>query len=517
MTWEKMERLFLSVTLLIAVISLNGSFAYANKLDEIKAAIDKKGAKWIAGETSVAKLPDHEKKLRLGLIKHAATGNEDVLSLQETLAVLPPSLDWRANGGYFVTPVRDQGNCGSCWAFATTGALESYILIKDGRPGINEDRAEEILLSCPISPQAGSCAGGYISTASDYIRDTGLPPESDFPYTESSGDDSCGNASTGWRNYTSRIPAWLYVNTTSVSIDAIRNALNTHGPLVTTFDVYYDFYYYTGGIYKYTSGKYQGGHAVLIVGYRDDPLVDGGGYFIVKNSWGLDWGEDGYFNIAYSQIGSPVYFGEWTIAYKQPTQPSSPTAPNNLTVTAASSTQINIRWTDNATNEEAFKIERCTGHDCTDFSQIATVGANVTSYSNTGLAASTTYIYRVRAYNSVGDSTYSNTDYATTPEAPVPPLAPTNLAAVAAPKTRINLSWNDNSINESGFKIERCTGLSCTNFSQIATVGTGTTRYTNAGLRKGTSYTYRVKAYNTGGDSDYSNTAVAKATVRTSR
>ena len=186
---------------------------------------------------------------------------------------------------------------------------------------------------------------------------------------------SCGNASTGWRNYTSRIPAWLYVNTTSVSIDAIRNALNTHGPLVTTFDVYYDFYYYTGGIYKYTSGKYQGGHAVLIVGYRDDPLVDGGGYFIVKNSWGLDWGEDGYFNIAYSQIGSPVYFGEWTIAYKQPTQPSSPTAPNNLTVTAASSTQINIRWTDNATNEEAFKIERCTGHDCTDFSQIATVGA----------------------------------------------------------------------------------------------------------------------------------------------
>ena len=407
------NKFFIAGTLFLFVIFVTGSFAYASTLDEIRMAIKKKGAHWTAEETSVSQLPDHEKKLRLGLIKPTVTGEEKVLSSQEPLTGLPPSLDWRANGGYYVTPVRDQGNCGSCWAFATTGALESYILIKDGLPGVNDDRAEEILLSCPINLDAGSCDGGYINRASDYIRDTGLPPESYFPYTQSSGDDSCGNASTGWQNYTSRIASWLYVNTTSVPIDAIRNALNTYGPLVTTMNVYYDFFSYAKGIYEYATGSYQGGHAILIVGYKDDPLVSGGGYFIVKNSWNTWWGEDGYFNIAYSQTGSPVYFGKWTIAYEKPISPSPP-APSGLSATAVSTTQINLAWADNSTDEDSFKIERCTGFGCINFIQIATVGANVTSYSSKGLTANTPYTYRVRAYNSVGDSAYSNTAAATT-------------------------------------------------------------------------------------------------------
>jgi C1A family cysteine protease len=96
-------------------------------------------------------------------------------------------------------------------------------------------------------------------------------------------------------------------------VNAIKNALNTHGPLVTTMDVYDDFFAYDGGVYSYASGPYAGGHAILIVGY-DDP----GEYFIVKNSWGIGWGEAGFFRIAYSEIDSPVYFGEWTIAYYKP-------------------------------------------------------------------------------------------------------------------------------------------------------------------------------------------------------
>ena len=65
----------------------------------------------------------------------------------------------------------------------------------------------------------------------------------------------------------------------------------------------------------YTSGKYEGGHAILIVGYTDDTSVPGGGYFSVKNSWGKGWGEGGFFDIAYSQLGNPVQFGYYTIAY----------------------------------------------------------------------------------------------------------------------------------------------------------------------------------------------------------
>ena len=95
-----------------------------------------------------------------------------------------------------------------------------------------------------------------------------------------------------------------------------------------------------------------------------------------------------------------------------------PAAPNNLTASAVSVSQIDLAWTDNANNEDGFKIERCTGTGCTSFAQITTVASNVTSHSDTGLTAETTYCYRVRAYNLVGNSDYSNTACATTQASP---------------------------------------------------------------------------------------------------
>ena len=97
----------------------------------------------------------------------------------------PPSLDWRNNGGNFVTPVRNQGGCGSCWAFATTAALESSVLRAENTPGVDLNLSEQVLISCGSSGgnDAGSCSGGYISYASDYIRNTGLPLETCYPYT----------------------------------------------------------------------------------------------------------------------------------------------------------------------------------------------------------------------------------------------------------------------------------------------------------------------------------------------
>jgi hypothetical protein len=191
-------------------------------------------------------------------------------------------------------------------------------------------------------------------------------------------------------------------------------------------------------------------------------------------------------------------------------KPEPPAAPSGLTATVISDSQINLAWTDNSNNETGFKIERCTGNDCTDFEPIAEVGANVTNYSNTGLTASTTYTYRVLAYNSGGDSGYSNSASATTHAAPAVPAAPTNLTATAVSRSQIKLSWTDNSGNETGFKIERCKGATCTNFSQIATVDENVTTYTNTNLSKNTTYRYRVRAYNAAGNSaDYSNIASA--------
>jgi uncharacterized protein YxeA len=188
-----------------------------------------------------------------------------------------------------------------------------------------------------------------------------------------------------------------------------------------------------------------------------------------------------------------------------------PNTPSNLTATTVSSSQINLTWVDNDNAETGFKIERCTGMGCSDFVQITTVGANVTSYSNTGITASTNYNYRVRAYNAVGDSDYSNIASAITQDVPALPATPTNLVATVISKNQINLTWTDNSNNETGFHIERCKGTTCTNFTLIATVGANVTTFTNTGLTANTTYRYRIYAYNATGNSGYSN--IAKATT----
>jgi subtilisin len=191
-----------------------------------------------------------------------------------------------------------------------------------------------------------------------------------------------------------------------------------------------------------------------------------------------------------------------------PMPPAPPTPPSALSATAVSSSRIDLSWTDNSNNESGFKIERCTGASCSDFAVITSLGAGVTSYPNTGLQASTNYTYRVRAYNAGGDSDPSNTDDATT-DTELPPAAPGPLSATATSSSRIDLSWADNSNNESSFEIERCAGSSCADFAPIASVGAGVTSYANTGLTAATSYTYRVRAHNAGGYSDYSNTSTA--------
>ncbi|MEO6437384.1 MAG: fibronectin type III domain-containing protein, partial [Tepidisphaeraceae bacterium] len=187
--------------------------------------------------------------------------------------------------------------------------------------------------------------------------------------------------------------------------------------------------------------------------------------------------------------------------------PTAPSAPIGLSASAASSSQINLTWTDTSSNESGFKIERRLG-SAGAWQEIATVGAGVTSYANTGLAADTQYDYQVRATNSVGDSAYSNTASATTFSVPTIPTAPSGLAASAASASQINLTWTDASNNETGFKIERRLG-SAGAWQEIVTVAAGVTSYASIGLAASTEYFYQVRATNAAGDSGYSNTASA--------
>ncbi len=201
-------------------------------------------------------------------------------------------------------------------------------------------------------------------------------------------------------------------------------------------------------------------------------------------------GDSGYSNAASATTDAP---------------PPPPAAPSGLTATANGSAQIDLSWTDNSGNEDNFKIERHAGDG--NFAEIATVGADVVSYNDTGLSASTTYTYRVRAANAAGNSGYSNEASATTDDPPPPPADPSGLTATTNGSSQIDLSWTDNSSNEDNFKIERHAGDG--NFAEIATVGTDVTSYDDTGLSANTTYTYRVRASNGAGDSGYSNEASA--------
>jgi hypothetical protein len=190
------------------------------------------------------------------------------------------------------------------------------------------------------------------------------------------------------------------------------------------------------------------------------------------------------------------------------TTTTPPAAPSGLTATATSSSQINLSWTDASSSETGFEIDRAAASSG-PWTQIATVGANVTIYSNTGLTASTTYYYRVRATNSAGDSANSNVASATTQAPPATvPAAPSGLTATATSSSQINLSWTDASSSETGFEIDRAAASSGP-WTQIATVGANVTIYSNTGLTASTTYYYRVRATNAAGDSANSNVASA--------
>jgi titin len=178
---------------------------------------------------------------------------------------------------------------------------------------------------------------------------------------------------------------------------------------------------------------------------------------------------------------------------------SPPLAPSNLTGTTAGQTQINLAWQDNSNNEDGFKIERKPNGG--EFTEIASMAANVKNYQDNGLSQDIEYVYRVRAFNAGGNSGYSSEVTAIT--LPNPPKTPVNLKATPATNKRINLAWVDSSKNEAGFKVERKKGAAGT-YAQIASIGANVTSYADTTLLAATQYFYRVRAFNIGGNSGYS-------------
>lgn len=222
---------------------------------------------------------------------------------------------------------------------------------------------------------------------------------------------------------------------------------------------------------------------------------------VTYSATGLSSGTTYYFRVrAANSGGNSPYSGVASATTKD----VIPGAPSSLVATAVSGDQINLTWTQGSGNEDGFKIERGTSASG-PWTQIATVGINVTSYSSIGLLGNTRYYYRVRSYNTAGNSGYSNTANDITA-----PQAPSGLAATAPAYNTVNLSWTDNASSEAGFKIERGTAAAGP-FTQIATNAASDNTYTDTGRAALTTYHYRVRSYNGNGNSDY--TSVASVTT----
>ena len=188
------------------------------------------------------------------------------------------------------TSVKNQGSCGSCYAFAAVGCYESYRKVKNG---VTIDGSEQdFMMKAPKINVGNGCRGGRTAVVLKVLEQLGITTEAKCPYLAK--EQECANSGTELK-----INSWGTVN----DLESVKSALQKYGALLVAFVVYNYFRYYKSGVYRYTSGSQLGGHAVLLVGFDDAKQA-----FKVKNSWDTSWGENGYFWIGYDQMDNCVQF-----------------------------------------------------------------------------------------------------------------------------------------------------------------------------------------------------------------
>jgi len=284
--------------LLMLMTSISGLVLAAGlpdpDIEELRQQIKENGWSFeVSDHFSNTITPEQRLNLRSGFVMT----DDDRREMEQHLKIfpmtrdpLPGNLDWRDVGG--ITPVKNQGSCGSCWAFAATAEMEAFIKIYYG---VETDLSEQQSVSC--NPYGAGCDGGWASASYYIFQHQGAVTEGCMPYE---GLDAVPCTQSDLKKY-GYITGYNYI---SSNVEQIKAALQ-HGPVCTGIDASDAFETYSGGCFDEIS--YSTNHLVLIVGY-DDRSCNEEGAWIIKNSWGPDFGEAGYITVKYgaANTGSSV-------------------------------------------------------------------------------------------------------------------------------------------------------------------------------------------------------------------
>lgn len=274
------------IMLLLAIPEIWAQEDYERNLQSLQQLLAATNATWRAGVTSVGKLTVEQKRRRCGRIP--PTG-QNIPEIQQFGRPTLGAKNWHAAG--YVTPVRDQGDCGSCTIFGECGAAESYLAILTG--GLKADISEQdMMMRINAAYSTKVCAEGAAMIWPQAIFTEGVVAEACCPY-QANDNVACPNCPRAFK-----IPTFRYSQFVLGDVTNAKWAVENYGPLAVSMTVYADFYDYKVGIYQHASGANEGEHVVLLYGYDDSTTPP---CWLCKNSWGTDWGEQGHFRIAQTE------------------------------------------------------------------------------------------------------------------------------------------------------------------------------------------------------------------------
>jgi parallel beta-helix repeat protein len=277
---------------------------------EYAVCVSKEG-KRIGSVTELMALSEKTTKASISI--DDSVGEEPAKRLSSS-SQIPPSFDWRDYQGHdWVTLVKDQGGCGSCWAFGPVGMMETMYNIWRNDPELDFDLSEQYLVSDCYS--SGNCCGGSYSSILRLICIDGIPDEDCLPYMDGTGctcsegtcddncehdggwncsDVACSDKCPEWENRLIKIDSAKYLKMSEIGI---KDYIANQGPLTLAMGMGVGIGYWDGDIYRCTEDNNRN-HVVVIVGYDDE-----GSYWIVKNSYGVGFGDNGYFKLGYGECG----------------------------------------------------------------------------------------------------------------------------------------------------------------------------------------------------------------------